>query len=249
MKYLVIILLFVACNNSIEQNKKAVEEIQTAKATGKNCNLVCDVNKTPDLRLITNATQTIDTNAYFWKQYHVRVFPITVQDSFLVPGTYTIRYGWDSGELVNRVKLQCLVENIAPFGCGNDWVFNESQGYPVGPNIYFDGLFTFDTYEKGNGNNWKLLYEDYKKEFFPSVVPTQAYIYETGFCYYDRAIQAQTGDFYYNYFRFPNKDGHYKLVIKFNPVIKGCRAVKETNYDNNDQTVELEIREGKVIIL
>ncbi len=255
MKYILIILLFVACNNQIEQNK-AVEEIQTAKAgTGKPCNLVCDAIKNPDLRLITNATQNppsdniVDTNTYFWKTYHVRTFPITIQDSFLVSGLYTIRYGWDSGVLVNRVRLQCLVENIAPFGCGNDWVFSESQGYPVGSNIYFDGLFSFDTYEKGKGNSWKFLYTDFKKEFFPSCVPTQEYVYETGFCYYDRAVQAQMGDFYYNYFRFPNKDGIYRLIIKFNPVIKGCRAVVETNYENNEETVELEIKEGKVNIL
>ena len=255
MKYLVIILFLVACNNTIEQNP---EEIATSKAQGgKPCNVVCDISKTPDLRLITNATQNppvsdvIDTTTYFWETYHVRTYPLRLTQNYLTPGFYTTRYGWDSGELVNRVQLQCLIENIMPLDCKNDWVFNESQGYLVGANFFFDGLFTFDTYEKGNGNSWKFLYQDYKKEFFPSTVPTQEHIYDTTFCYYfdDRAVQAQTGDFYYNYFRFPNHDGVYKLVIKFNPVIKGCRAIVETNYSNNEETVTLEIKEGMVKIL
>lgn len=251
----VAIALAVSCNKEAKE-ETVIEEIQTARAATKNCFTVCDVTKNPDLRLVTNAQDNppmdniIDSTTYFWTTYHVRTHPVHLLQNYLTTGRDAIRYGWDSNVVINRVQLQCLVENLAPFGCQNDWVFNESQGYlsPLN-NYFFDGLFEFYTYERGNGNNWKLLYEDYKKEFFPSVVPTQEYVYETGFCYYSRAIQAQTGDFYYNYFRFPNHDGVYRLVIKFNPLVKGCRAVKETNYENNQATVDLEIREGTVIIL
>ena len=180
--------------------------------------------------------------------YKVRTEPIRLTQNYLSPGSYTrIRYGWDSGVIVNRVRLQCLVENIAPIGCQNDWVFQESQGYLVGATYYFDGLFEFETSEK-IGNRWKKLYTDFKKEFFPSNRINVDYLLDTTFCYYDRAIQAQQGDFYYNYFRVPNHDGFYKIVVKFNPVIKGCRAIKETNYTNNEETVYLEIKEGKVIL-
>jgi hypothetical protein len=247
------VLFVIACTR--EPQEQFVAEIATAKAPATKCSTVCDVTKNPDLKLITNAqdnppmTNIIDSTTYFWTKYHVRTHPIHFVQNYLTTGRDAIRYGWDSLVTVNRVQLQCLVENIAPFGCGNDWVFTESQGYlsPLN-NYFFDGLFQFFTYEKGNGNNWKLLYEDYKKEFFPSCVPTQEYLY-ADFCYYDRAVQAQTGDFYYNYFRFPNRDGVYRLVIKFNPVIRGCRAIKETNYSNNEATIDLEIREGNVIIL
>lgn len=253
---LVLSALTLMCSK-IGYTDKQNEEIATAKApAGKSCFTVCDVTKNPDLQLVTNAEEVrpllpdgqIDSLSYFWQTYHVRTEPIRLTQNYLTPGFYTTRYGWDSNVVVNRVRLQCLVQNIAPFGCDNDWVFTESQGYLAGSNYFFDGLFEFDTYEKGNGNNWKFLYTDFKKEFFPSVVPTREYVYNTDFCYYDRAVPAQTGDFYYNYFRFPNHDGIYKLVIKFNPQIKGCRAVKETNYENNEKTIELEIMNGTVLI-
>lgn len=246
---------FVMCVKPYKEEMP--EEIPTARvaAAGK-CFSVCYLDNNPDLRLITNASQNpplvdgiIDSSTYFWTTYHVRTHPIRLTQNYLTTGRDAIRYGWDSGVIVNRVQLQCLVENIAAYSCENDWVFNESQGYLSSLQSYFfDGLFSFETYEKGNGNHWKLLSTDYKKEFFPSSVPMLAYS-NSLFCYYDRAIQAKNGDFYYNYFRFPNHDGVYKLVLKFNPVIKGCRAVKETDYTNNDVTVVLEIREGKVIII
>jgi len=254
MKKLIAIILLVGCSREIKQQPQ--EEIATAKAGGKQCNLVCDVAKNPDLQLVTNAEEErpllpdgqIDTLTYFYTKYHVRTSPIRLIQNYTTTGRDAIRYGWDSGVTINRVQLQCLIENIALFGCQNDWVFSESQGYlsPLN-NYFFDGLFSFETYEKGKGNSWKLLYTDYKKEFFPSVVPTREYLL-ADFCYYDRAIQAQTGDFYYNYFRFPDHDGVYKLILKFNPQIKGCRAVKETNYSNNEKTIYLEIREGQIII-
>lgn len=251
------VALAVSCNKEVKEEYPA-EEIQTARAATTKCFTgLSDLSKNPDLQLVTNAQEerpllpdgAIDSLSYFYTKYHVRTHPIRLVQNYVTPPYYTTRYGWDSGVVVNRVQLQCLVENIAPFGCGNDWVFYESQGYIVNGNYYFDGLFEFYTYEKGNGNNWKLLYEDYKKEFFPSCVPTRDYVYNTDFCYYDRAIQAQMGDFYFNYFRFPNHDGVYKLVIKFNPLVKGCRAVKETNYDNNEAAIILEIREGIVTII
>ena len=255
---LIIVLILTGCKD-IKQNQTKAEEIATEKAAAATkCYTVCDVSKTPDLQLVTNAEEQnvllpdgqIDSNSYFYKKYHVRTTPLRLTQDYLTPPFYTTIYGWDSGVIVNRVRLQCLVENIAQFdsSCGNDWVFTESQGYVVGANYFFDGLFEFDTYEKGNGNNWKFLYSDFKKEFFPSVVPTQEYVSSLKFCYYDRAIQAQTGDFYYNYFRFPNHDGKYKLVIKFNPFLKGCHAVKEINYDNNEKTVYLTIVNGTVIV-
>ncbi len=252
------VALFFSCNRE-EEKQFTPEEIPTARPTTKNCTYpVCDITKNPDLQLVTNAQETrpllpdgqIDSFSYFWTRYHVRTNPIRLVQNYLTTGNYAIRYGWDSNVVVNRVQLQCLVENVAPFGCSNDWVFNESQGYlsPVN-NTFFDGLLQFDTYEKGNGNNWKFLYTDYKKEFFPDAIPSVPYIYNTDFCYdYQRAIQAQMGDFYFNPFRFPNHDGIYRLVIHFNPLIKNCRAIKETNYNNNDVTIELEIREGQVII-
>lgn len=234
------------------------EETAKAAPPPKSCFSVCNPAKNPDLRLVTNVNDqpqvdgVIDSSTYFWTKYHVRTHPVRLTQNYVTPQNYVIRYGWDSGVVVNRVQLQCLVENIAPFNsnCSNDWEFYESQGYlsPLN-NYFFDGLFQFDTYEKGNGNNWKFLYSDFKKEFFPSVVPTQQYVLNTDFCYYDRGVPAQTGDFYFNYFRFPNHDGVYKLVIKFNPTIKGCRAVKETNYNNNEETVYLEIRGGQIFLL
>ncbi len=249
------VALLFSCQKQVSQEPPA-KEIATAKSPAvKNCFTVCDVTKNPDLQLVTNVTDqpqvdgVIDSSTYFWKRYHVRTYPIRLLQNYLTRGIDAIKYGWDSGVLVNRVQLQCLIENIAPFGCGNDWAFTESQGYLVGQNIFFDGLFQFDTYEKGNGNNWKLLYSDYKKEFFPDAIPNTDYIYEMNFCYnYERAVQAQTGDFYYNYFRFPDHDGTYKLVIKFNPLIKGCHAIKETNYDNSEVTYMVQITNGTVII-
>ena len=253
-----IVLAFVVTIStmcSTERKVDLIEEIATAKAPAADkCFTVCDPEKYPDLKLVTNVTDqpqvdgVIDTNTYFWQTYHVRTHPVRLTQNYLTPASYTHRYGWDSGVVVNRVQLQCLVENIAPFSCSNDWVFNESQGYysPL-QSYFFDGLFEFETFEQV-GNRWKRLYKDYKKEFNPSVVPTQEYVYST-FCYYnERSVQAQTGDFYYNYFRFPNHDGVYKLVVKFNPVIKGCRAVKETNYTNNEETVILEIINGTIKI-
>jgi len=255
------ILLIYSCKN-IRQNEGAVkdkEDAQTAlskttDAAGR-CTKVCNVSKFPDLQIVTNAelnppeTDIVDSSTYFFQKYHVRVFPIRLTQNYVTPGFYTLRYGWDSLVTVNRVTLQCLIENIAPYDstCQNDWEFNESQGTLVGPNVFFDGLFLFDTYERGNGNNWKFLYTDFKKEFFPSNQINQPYLFSY-FCYYDRAIQAQQGDFYNNPFRLPNHDGLYKIVIKFNPVIKGCRAVVETNYTNNEKTIILEIINGSVKI-
>lgn len=249
-KLIPFLLILLACNKTIEETP--VEEIATAKPTSTKCYTVCDVSKNPDLQLVVNAEEDtlfasgVDSGSYFFTKYHVRTHPIHLVQNYLTTGRDAIRYGWDSLVRINRVQLQCLIENIAPFGCQNDWVFNESQGYlsPLN-NYFFDGLFEFLTFEKGNGNNWKLLYEDYKKEFFPSSIPNQEYLL-ADFCYYDRAVQAQMGDFYYNYFRFPNHDGIYKLVIKFNPLQKGCRAVKETNYNNNEKTFIIEIKEGRV---
>lgn len=260
MKYLLTVFAAVLISTGCQKqasNQLAQEEIQTARAGTKNCFTVCDPTKNPDIRIITNAGDqpqvdgVVDSSTYFWQSYHVRSHPVHLTQNYVTPETYAIRYGWETGEVVNRVQLQCLIENIAPFGCQNDWVFNESQGYlsPLN-NYFFDGLFEFDTYEKGNGNNWKLIYSDFKKEFFPSSIPNQDYVLNTDFCYYDtRAIQAQMGDFYYNYFRFPNHDGMYKLVIRFNPQIRGCRAVKESNYENNTVEIELQITNGTVIIL
>ena len=128
------IALIFSCNKEVKE--QAQEEIQTAKAISPKCNLVCDVNKNPDLQLVTNAEEdtlfadgTVDSNSYFWTKYHVRANPIRLTQNYVTPQNYTIRYGWDSGQVVNRVQLQCLIENIAPFGCGNDWVFTEDQGY------------------------------------------------------------------------------------------------------------------------
>lgn len=264
MKYLILLSFFVFSCKNLKQNEGDVKDkadaseaaSRAADASGK-CFSVCNVTKNPDLKLVTNAQDqpqidgVVDTNTYFWKKYNVRTHPVHLTQNYLTPGSYAIRYGWDSGVVVNRVQLQCLLENIAPFDstCVNDWEFYESQGYLVGSRYFFDGLFEFDTYEKGNGNNWKLLYSDYKKEFFPSCVPTQEYVFNIDFCYYNRGVAAQQGDFYYNYFRFPNHDGLYKLVVKFNPQIKGCRAVKETNYSNNEEIVILEIKNGLVTII
>lgn len=250
---LVLSALTLMCSK-IGYTDKQNEEIATAKApAGKSCFTVCDVTKNPDLQLVTNAEEVrpllpdgqIDSLSYFFTKYHVRTEPIRLTQNYLTPGFYTTRYGWDSNVVVNRIRLQCLVENIAPFGCDNDWVFTEKQGDTVGSYIFFDGLFEFDTYEKGNGNNWKFLYTDFKKEFFPSIRKTIESQFND-YCYYDRAIQAQAGDFYYNYFRFPNHDGVYRLVIKFNPQIRGCRAVKETDYGNDEVTIDLEITNGVV---
>lgn len=264
------VLFIIACTRN-DGDVAVTEEIATAKPTSVKCYAVCDVTKNPDLQLVTNAQEVrpllpdgqVDSFSYFYTKYHVRTQPIRLVQNYLTTGRDAIRYGWDSNIVVNRVTLQCLVENIAPFsGCfsginvitadngKNDWVFNESQGYlsPLN-NYFFDGLFSFETYEKGNGNNWKLLYIDYKKEWFPSSTPNVDNIYNNNFCYYDRAVQAQMGDFYFNWFRFPNHDGVYRLTIKFNPLIKGCRAVKETNYVNNEVTIILEIKEGQVIII
>jgi hypothetical protein len=244
--------LIVSCGKDIKEPLQ--EEIATAKAGGKNCFTVCDVTKNPDLTIVTNAEEErpllpdgqIDSLSYFWTKYHVRTQPIRLTQNYVTPRSYAIRYGWDSNVVVNRVRLQCLVENIAPFGCGNDWVFEESQGYisPLG-NYFFDGLFEFITYE-WVGNRWKYLYTDYKKEWFPSSIPNVENIYNNDFCYYNRAVQAQMGDFYFNDFRYPNRDGRYRTDIKFNPFKKGCRAVKETNYDNNEKTVTLQILNGVV---
>lgn len=252
---LILITLIVSCQKTAVE--KPLQEEATAKApSSKNCYTVCDVSKSPDLQLVTNAQEErpllpdgqIDSLSYFFSKYHIRTRQILLTQNYITPDFYTTRYGWRQGDTVNRVVLQCLIENIAPFGCQNDWVFSQGQlDSAIAINPYT--LFEFYTYEKGNGNNWKLLYEDYKTQFYPSTVSTWQYAY-TGFdCWYDSAVQAQGGDVYNNAFRFPNHDGVYKLVIKFNPSVKGCRAVKETNYNNNEVTVILEITNGQVIII
>lgn len=257
MNKIIITVVFISALISCNKVRES-EEFSKAAPPPKSCYSVCNVTKNPDLTIITNAQDqpqingVIDSSTYFWTRYHVRTHPVHLTQNYVTPLNYVIRYGWDSGVVVNRVQLQCLIENIAPFNsdCSNDWEFNESQGYlsPLN-NYFFDGLFEFDTYEKGNGNNWKFLYTDFKKEFFPSSIPNMDYVTNIDFCYYSRGIPAQMGDFYYNYFRLPNRDGIYKIVIKFNPQIKGCRAVKETNYENNEETVTLEIREGTIKII
>lgn len=259
---LFICIAAISCSKQVKE-ETVTEEIQTAKPTSVKCYSVCDVTKNPDLQLVTNAQearpllpdgQKIDSFSYFFTKYEVRTHPIRLVQNHVV-NPYDLNYypDWIVGDTINRVTLQCLIENIAPKGCNNDWVFNESQGYLVGTDYYFDGLFEFETYEKGNGNGWRFLYYDHKKKFFPSYVPAYPYWYSTDFCYYyglgERSIQAQMGDFYSNGFRFPNHDGVYKLILKFNPSIKGCRAIKETNYSNNEVTVQLEIRNGTVTIL
>lgn len=268
MRSLLLIFLIVisSCTRELLIEKQvATEEIATAKPIfDKNCFTVCDINTNPDLQLVTNAEEdtlypdgSIDSGSYFFTKYGVRTNPIRLTQNFLTRGIHHTLYGWDSGVYINMIRLQCLVENIASFDptCKNDWKFkaDSTMGYLVNNLWFFDGLFQFDTYEKGNGNNWKFLTSDFKKEFNPSNVPARDYILNTNFCYYfgigERAIQAQMGDFYYNYFRLPNHDGIYKIVLKFNPLIKGCRAIKETNYNNNEKTVYLEIRNGQVFIL
>lgn len=249
---------FVMCVKPYKEEMP--EEIPTARvaAAGK-CFSVCYLDNNPDLRLITNASQNpplvdgiIDSSTYFWTTYHVRTHPIRLTQNYLTTGRDAIRYGWDSGVIVNRVQLQCLVENIAAYSCENDWVFNESQGtYNSTLGSYmFNDLFQFETQERGNGNNWKLISTHFKKEFFPSIDKVIEY-QSANYCYYygngDRAIQSQTGDFYYNWFMFPNHDGVYKLIIKFNPLIRGCRVAKETNYLNNEKTFIIEIKQGRVI--
>lgn len=247
MTAFLIAALFITCNKT---------------PVAKNCFTVCDVTKNPDLRLVTNAQEVrpllpdgeTDSSSYFFTKYQVRTRPIKLVQNYIV-NAYDLSYypDWTVGDTINRVTLQCLIENIAPKDCNNDWLYNESQGYLVGTDYYFDGLFEFQICEKGNGNNWKILYTDRKKKFFPSCVAAYPYWFSNDFCYYygigERSIQAQMGDFYLNAFRIPNHDAVYRLILKFNPLIKGCRAVKETNYSNNDATIDLEIREGSVTIL
>jgi len=254
MKNLLLVLVAsfaISCKEKAKET--AQEEIATSKApsSSKNCVLVCDETKNPDLQIVTNAEETrpllpdgkVDSLTYFWTKYHVRTQPIRLTQNYVTTAYYAEEYGWKVGDTVNRVKLQCLNENIAAFGCSNDWNFTDAQLDALANG----GLFNFDTYEKGNGNNWKFLYTDYKKEYQPELIPNLAY-QDSTFCSYEEAIQAQAGDFYYTNFRFPNHDAIYKLVIKFNTQIKGCRAVKETNYDNNEKTIELKISNGVVTI-
>lgn len=254
----VAIALVVSCNKEVKQ-ETVTEEIATVKAPVKICNPVCDITKTPDLQLVTNAEEVrpllpdgqIDSLSYFFTKYKVRTRPIKLVQNYTVTA-YDLTYypDWTVGDVINRVTLQCLIENIAPKDCNNDWVFSESQGYLVGTDYYFDGLFEFETWEKGNGNSWKFLYTDHKKKFFPSCVAAYPYWSSIDFCYYDRAIQAQMGDFYLNGFRFPNHDGVFKQILRFNPASKGgCRVVKETNYSNNEKAVVLQISNGAVTIL
>lgn len=235
MKYLVIILLLISCTKTSQRTK--------------DCYTVCDVTKNPDLQLVTSA----DTGAteYFTNRYQAASLIKLEQNHVVTP--YEANYnGWTAGEIINMVTLRCLLENVAPKDCNNDWLFNESQGTLVGTDVEFEGLFEFYIYEKGKGNSWKLLHEDYKNRFNPSTRAAYPYWYNTDFCYYygigERAVQAQMGDFYDNAFRLPNHDGIYKLELEFNPLEKGCRAVKETNYDNNKKIVKLQISEGQIII-
>ncbi len=254
--FILFAVILFSCKKEIQTSDRLVEEIETAAAKGKpiKCFTVCDVTESPDLTVVTNAEEDtlypdgyIDRTSYFWTRYGVRSEPVRWNNNYLTTGRDAIRYGWDSLVYINRIRLQCLLENIAPYGCGRGWVFSESQGYvsPLG-NIYFNGLFTMKTYEKGGGNNWKLLYTDFKKEFFPSAIPTQEHVYDTYPCYYYgyRALPSQTGDFYYNYFRLPLYDGVFRIVIEFNPIVGNCRAVKETNYNNNKAYVEVTVIEG-----
>ena len=263
-KLIPLFLILLACNKHIDV-QRPVEEIQTARPdVGKNCTfpLSIDTSKRPDLNLWINIEQdtlypdgSIDYTSYSWIRYGVRAEPVRLDQNYLTTGRDYRRYGWDSGIRINRVRLVCLVENIAPYDttCKKDWEFNESQAShydSVLRSYMFEGLFEFETFERGNGNSWKTLPIQFKKEFFPSVDKVREYQLVNHCGYYangQRAIQAQTGDFYYNYFMFPNHDGVYKLTIKFNPLQKGCRAVRETDYSNNEKTFLIEIRSGRVL--
>lgn len=260
MRKLLLILLLASCNKEIYV-EKPVEEIATVKpeSTMKGCFAIDSLKNDKDLQLVINAEEdtlypdgSVDSNSYFFTRYGVRSEPIRLTQNHIVTAYEATYNGWTAGEIINKIRLQCLVENISAFGCQRDWLFNEYMGKLVGSFYEFNGLFEFEIYEKGNGNNWKLFHKDVKKRFFPSIDKVKEYMLAP-FCYYqntgDRAIQAQAGDFYYNDFRLPNYDGIYKIVLKFNPLIKGCRAIKETNYSNNEKTVYLQIYNGSVIIL
>lgn len=251
-KYLIVALILCGCNK-FELPQKQVEEISTSKpVTANGCYIACDITKNPDINIVTNAQEVrpllsdgqVDSFSFFFLNYGVRTHPIRLTQNFITPLYYTEEYGWKAGDTVNKVKLQCLARNIAKFGCGQDWVFTDLQL----ESLVKGGLFQFETYEWVNGNHWKYLYTDYKDEFDPELIPVKEY-QDSTFCYYDKAIQAQAGDFYYNDFRFTNHDGIYKLVIKFNPQLKGCHAILEIDYTNNQVTIELQILNGQVIIL
>lgn len=262
MKNLIVLMLaifiFVGCKKEAITTP-LIEEITTAKAPVKICNPVCDITKTPDITLVTNLEEphelrpdgtAIDSFTYFWLKYQTRTRPVVFEQDHIVT-TYEASYypGWVAGDVISKVRLQCLIENVAPKDCKNDWVFNESQGELIGNSFLFEGLFEFETFEKGNGNNWRPVYVDYKKQFYPSYIPAYPYWYSTDFCYYfgngERSIQAGMGDFYSNWFRLPNHDGVFKIIIKFNPASKnGCRVVNESNYDNNNKVVYMRVSNG-----
>ncbi|MES2396191.1 MAG: hypothetical protein V4549_09320 [Bacteroidota bacterium] len=262
MKKILLILFAVilfSCKKELQTSDRVIEEIATSKAPTKICNPVCDVSKSPDLQIVTNLEEShplrpdgspIDSFTYYFTKYQIRTKPVRFVQNYVVT-QFDLGYypDWVVGDTINKGTLQCLIENIAPKGCSNDWLFWESQGKLVGTDYEFNGLFEFETYERGNGNKWSLVYVDHKKRFFPSYIPAYPYWYSTDFCYYfgigERSIQAQMGDFYSNAFRFPNHDGLYKLVLKFNPASKnGCRVIKETNYTNNEKTVYIRISNG-----
>lgn len=247
-------VLAISCNkkedwSDIPQSKVVEETTARGGNIMNNCSFpLSDTSMSPDLQLVTNAEEdtlyadgTTDSSSYFWIKYHVRTNPIKFVPNYLVSGYYAKEYGWDSGVLVNMFRLQCLIENIAAYGCKQAWKFIDTTIY--------EGLFEFESFEL-IGKRWKPLYTDYKKTMNPSLVPTREYLTAT-FCSYPgyKTIPAQTGDFYYQYFRLPPHDGTYKLIIKFNPLKDRCRAVEETRYDNDQKIVVLEIKEGRLIIL
>lgn len=259
LKIFITILLCAAISMCTRNNSEGdtQEEIATAKPISKNCKYVCDVTQTPNLRLITAASQNppatngvIDTNSYFWRRYGIRVFPIEFTPNYVVTANFGRYYGWDSGAVYHLVRLQCVNENIAPVGCQNNWQFDTSQGRLVNNEYLYDGLFEFKTYELGFNGNWgKPVYVDVKKNYNPSVVPAKPYTYDD-ICYVpDRCIPAQSEDSYRNFFRLPPHDGTYKIEIQFNPLNKNCHVVIETNYNDDGEVVTFQVLNGQLINL
>lgn len=258
MKYIIPIfaIFLCSCKEKSNQNEGAVKDREAAQmatskaaeASGK-CFKICNPAKDPDLRFVVNG------GSYYTERYGIAAYAPILTQNYTVTGYVARLYGWDSGVVINMIRVQCLVENIAPYDstCKKDWEFDTSQGTLTGNVYLFENLFLFDTYEMGNGNNWKFLYTDSKKEFNPVNIPNMDYRYRN-FCFYDRGIPCQNGDFYRNYFRLPPHDGRYKIVAKFNPVVKGCHAIKEVSYTgedpyaNDSKTIFVEINSGTVTI-
>jgi len=222
--FAVTLILFSCFENGGEQ-----QDTQTIAEAPIECAFtIGDQTKLPDLTV----TAFLGNNKERFALYGLNPALPSVSENGLVGSYAAIAYDWIYQDTFSAIKTWCIFENIA--ACHEDFWFLESQGTQV-KNVFgttytiYDGLLKTDVFYHG-----ELVNTQQKRTFEPSEVPDTTLGCEQIFYNTFNVIHSHNADLYINPNRIPrNTDGLFVIRLEVNPLVNGCHAIRELNYDNN----------------